>query len=289
MKQYIVRLSVFTILLFGAKPAATLADSVYWHVGQAVAEGGTQTGTEALEAAKAEARASGKYVFFVVGNYNCSGCTRLTDEYCEDPVIRALLDPYYVCCYIYAYDDDNWPLALSYYNEIDPNSNFPWAWIVDPNETSPSPLAAAGDFYGTAILEALLNDNKPTLPTYSNWIGGFGLPVEEQGYDDDPAEDGVQNLLKYACDLAPTNYCASTNLMQDVVSNGTFGVVYFKSKTAIGVQLDPVWVASLTNTGWTAAGVSTEQLGDEDGREKWKATLPSAGEQGFMRLQAVQE
>lgn len=175
MKSHKVKFAILFLLLLGAKPVATLADTNHWHKSVQ----GVITGAQALEAAKIEARAAGKYVFLVVGNYKCMGCDSLKDELCEDPAIRALLDPYYVCCYLYAYDDTNWPLALSYNNVLKLGSYFPWAWIVDPNETEPAPLAGKNNFYGTGQLKVLLNDNKPTLPPHID-ADSEGLTEEQE-------------------------------------------------------------------------------------------------------------
>ncbi len=53
--------------------------------------------------------------------------------------------------------------------------------------------------FGVAIAEAVPSDG------FAEWIAGFpGIPDGLRGPDDDPANDGIANLLKYALGLDPT-------------------------------------------------------------------------------------
>lgn len=267
------------VLMWGALSATTFAGDLIWH----------PTKAEAL----AEIAATGKKrIMLLIGNATCHGCENTKYWWAEDSRVKPTLEAHYVLWY---HDEGVYPFSevSDYYAKMPPPSggSLPHSWVLDASDRNNlfALDVRAGELYPGGIFENFITPWIPTVPTFSEWIGDFGLPAGEEGATNCPAGDGIPNLLKYASGLAPTNPCAPGDLMQGVVSNGTFEMVYFKSKETVDVQLDPIWIASLTNTEWTATGIDTEQLADEAGREKWKATLSSPEEKGFIRLQAVQE
>lgn len=274
MKPYIVRLSVLTILVLAAKanavpnPYATLV----WH----------DTLAEALQ----EAQDTGKKRIYAVSwNEGCGLCETTKEWYAEDPSVKPIIEEHYILWTPHHYNDTDF--RSTYYSQIPPGGSLPYVFVLDVDNLATVLDSGTGTQYPNFIYDMLF-PLIPVAPTFAEWIETFGLPAEEQGHDDCPGEDGVPNLLKYACDLTPTNYCATTNLMQTGSYTGAFEVVYFKSKDTVDVQLDPVWSDSLTNGTWTTTGIATGQLEDEDGREKWKVVVPASQKQGFIRLRATQ-
>ena len=286
MKIYSLKRLMLGLLIANTASATTLT----WHATRA--------------AAVAEAQATGKQrIFLLIGNASCGGCANTKYYWCESTTLytgadgnqysaKQLIEDHYVLWYCDEWVDEYRQEGWVYYSQMKPDvtSSLPHSWIIDVNTMNA--LDVAGDEqYPNMLVDRFSTwmPSEPALPTFAQWIQNYGLPAADQNHDDCPAEDGVPNLLKYACGLAPTNPCATTELMQGVVSNGTFGIVYYKSKETSDVQLNPIWISSLSNTEWTATGIITEQLADEAGREKWKASVSSPEAQGYIRLQAVQE
>ncbi len=124
--------------------------------------------------------------------------------------------------------------------------------------------------------------------SYSEWLADEGVPLGSREDDDSPAGDGIPNLLKYACDLsAMTNYSTADymNIATNLPSK-QFGIIYYKSKKAKDVVLEPIWSDSLPGTGnWSALGLSIEKIGENQERETWRAVLTDE-DKGFFKLQA---
>jgi hypothetical protein len=124
--------------------------------------------------------------------------------------------------------------------------------------------------------------------TYSYWLmNNPGIPAALRAVSDIPVSDGVPNLIKYACGLPAMDACTTADLMSiERGSSNTFSVLYYKSKTAGDVILQPVWAETLYGP-WSALDIATELVGEDAQREQWKASIP-VGNSGFIRLRAIQ-
>jgi hypothetical protein len=114
-----------------------------------------------------------------------------------------------------------------------------------------------------------------------------GVPANEQGYSDDPAGDGIQNLLKYAIGLNPMEACSEVDVMEPVADETGASIIYNKSKDAEDVQLFPIWSDKLVPSNWNADGFEFEKMSETDVSETWQATHSVTGGCGYIRLKAT--
>jgi len=138
-----------------------------------------------------------------------------------------------------------------------------------------------------------------------NWAIGQNVPTEKLSIYDIPANDGVANLLKYASDLPATNVVTTADLM-DIYDGGAggltllnagsldlpeegFAIIYYKSKSATGVVLEPIWCTNLVEDIWLDTDITSQYLDDTGDRERWKATIPADIPSAFIRLRATAE
>jgi len=123
--------------------------------------------------------------------------------------------------------------------------------------------------------------------TYSAWSFYEEIPFDQCEYSDTPADDGIPNLLKYACGLSALQECCSSDLMTIASdsNSSTFSVNYKRSKFALDVMLEAVWAPSLTGP-WIPAGITEQYLGQDADNYYYKASIP-VGERGFIRLRAT--
>ena len=128
------------------------------------------------------------------------------------------------------------------------------------------------------------------LSPYEITLIDCGVPKNEQGYEDCPAGDGIQNLLKYAIGLNPMEACSAADLMEPVVddTNGV-SIVYNKAKGTEGVELFPLWSDSLIVSNWNPNGFEFSIISQTDSTETWKATHSITGKCGYIRLKAQVE
>ncbi len=122
---------------------------------------------------------------------------------------------------------------------------------------------------------------------YDEWTVLEAIPVDRRAHGDTPAEDGISNLLKYACGLPAMLPCSSADLMDIVEESGTglFTIRYFSSKNAVDVILEPIRTEAVTGP-WLATGITDQLISEAGEREQWHAFIP-AGTRGFMRLRAT--
>jgi hypothetical protein len=120
--------------------------------------------------------------------------------------------------------------------------------------------------------------------TYAQWAADQGIPSDQRGYQDTPAGDGIPNLLKYACGLDALP-CAATDTLYiaDTAISNAFSIVFYRSSTATGVRLDPMYSPELIPASWTNTGIDLQLLSTGNKREKWQATIPASAT-GYMRL-----
>lgn len=127
--------------------------------------------------------------------------------------------------------------------------------------------------------------------SFERWVAAEWVLVDQRGESDTPADDGIPNLLKYACGLSATSAYTPQDLMTMSIDpvTGVFSIEYLRSKSAEGVLLEPIWTPALTlPDGWTTDDITDEPLDpDQDPEfELWKASIPY-GPSGFMRLRAT--
>ena len=153
-------------------------------------------------------------------------------------------------------------------------------------------MEAQSTFTGWDFVDTWNMDEYPVLSvfgalTFTEWLDAEAVPADQRGENDTPMNDGIPNLLKFACGM-PAMTVATRNLMD--ISNdvpGEFAVLYLKSKHTFGVTLEPVWAADLSGL-WQTAGMTLELLDENEDVEQWKASV-SIGDSGFIKLRASQE
>ena len=147
-----------------------------------------------------------------------------------------------------------------------------------------------------------------SLYTFSHvvdWAINQGIPSDQQSIYDDPAGDSIPNLIKYASGLMATNAATTSDLMViydeslgglNLLDAGLLGlhedgfaILYYKSKAATGVVLEPIWCTNLVEDVWMDTGMTIEYLDDIDNRERWKATVPADIPSAFIRLRASED
>ena len=123
--------------------------------------------------------------------------------------------------------------------------------------------------------------------TFTDWLESESVPINQRGESDIPMDDGVPNLLKYAC-----GFPAMQQAFQDVlcITNGaanTFSALYYKSKISTGVSLEPIWSTSLYGP-WLTTGMALELVEENEEQERWRVSVPLS-DKGFIRLRATAE
>ncbi|VGO21274.1 GLUG motif-containing protein [Pontiella sulfatireligans] len=123
---------------------------------------------------------------------------------------------------------------------------------------------------------------------FSAWLAGQGVPTNIRGEEDCPMGDGIANLLKYACGLPAMQVRNASDYMGVLMDNGsaTFTMEYYKSATATGVLLQPIWKTALDEA-WDLDDITVGFVQNEGDRELWRASIPLSDESGFMSLQAT--
>lgn len=156
--------------------------------------------------------------------------------------------------------------------------NFSGSYVTASESDGAAQMISEIEFY----LESYV-----TPVPYLEWTENESIPANLRAYTDTPAGDGIPNLIKYACGLPAMTPATTVQLLQIVEdpAAGRFEITYYKSKSAIGVTLDPIH-APLLSGPWTTVGVTVEQIGEEGDREIWKAWI-TKDQQGFMRLRAI--
>ena len=125
-----------------------------------------------------------------------------------------------------------------------------------------------------------------TPGTYNYWVMDTEIPSGLRSQADIPFDDGIPNLIKYACGLPAMDICTTADLMSiEPDDSETFSILYYKSKTADDVTLQPIWAETLFGP-WSALDITTDMIGEDVDREQWKASIP-LDESGFIRLQVV--
>jgi len=149
-------------------------------------------------------------------------------------------------------------------------------------------VTADGYLSDMAVDNIRLVDASGIAPlSFEVWLVSESVPGGEQGESDDPANDGIANLLKYACGI-PALQVSSTADLLDIVPGATpdvFAVRYYRDSTAVDVILEPIWAETLSGP-WYTTGISKELI-DADGTiQEWRGSIP-LDQTGFIRLRAT--
>jgi hypothetical protein len=122
---------------------------------------------------------------------------------------------------------------------------------------------------------------------YMDWLEYYSVPLSLRGENDSPANDGVPNLIKYACGLPAMTPASTPDFLAIIKGDpGLFSVQYRVSRSALSVKLEPVW--SNTAVGpWLTNGVEKSILYSGTDSERWKASIPLSSS-GFIKLRASQ-
>ena len=123
--------------------------------------------------------------------------------------------------------------------------------------------------------------------SYTDWTVLEGIPVGQRDHSATPVNDGIPNLLKYACGLPALQQCTTDDLMTIAVNDGssTFAINFSYFKRVVNVDLDAVWAPSLTEQMVTNDVIY--QITGEDDKYQYRRGSISLGESGFMRLRAT--
>jgi hypothetical protein len=192
--------------------------------------------------------------------------------------------------------DGSWHQALwSRVGEQHTAANVPWSeGVVDLSAFSGNIIVRLRAVIGSGFTSDIAVDNirffnEGIIPplTFSSWLASQSVPLNQREPEDAPADDGVANLLKYACGLSAMQPVTTSDLLVIVPSAapGLFSVSYKKDVDAVDVILEPIWAPTLTNA-WSATGITAEFIGQNNGLEEWRATIPLA-DAGFIALRAT--
>ena len=138
-----------------------------------------------------------------------------------------------------------------------------------------------------AIDNISLNDEiAVAVGSFDTWAINESIPEGIRGENATPAEDGIANLLKYACGLPAMQAYSSSNLISIVEGEaGTFSVRYYKAKKSSDVSLEPIWTTSLLSS-WSTTNITNVLVNDGTDIEEREASIP-LDDSGFIRLRAT--
>ncbi|MBB5031505.1 RCC1 domain-containing protein [Prosthecobacter vanneervenii] len=169
--------------------------------------------------------------------------------------------------------------------------------VASGSASSPIPL----NFGDTAITTVVTAQDGSTTKTYvvtvtrptilQDWRQTYFGTAASTGTTADPSDfdnDGIPNLIEWACHLDPT---ARNTLPVTTVSNGTnFEYTYTRSTAAVtaGASFTVEWSDSLASGSWSSAGVTQTVLSDDGTTQQVKAVIPvNAASAKFARLSVV--
>jgi lysophospholipase L1-like esterase len=140
------------------------------------------------------------------------------------------------------------------------------------------------DFVDTWCMSKYPELRSFALP-FDIWLSDSGAPAEERSWNDDPANDGIETIWKYAAGLDLLTAYSMTNVFYYNMESNEFSVIYYKSKSADAVIL-PEWKESLMDETWmTGSGLVNSKVSETSNREKWKASIPMQSN-GYIRIKA---
>ncbi len=159
-------------------------------------------------------------------------------------------------------------------------------YLTASEVTSDTLVTVTASFSGLTAEKDVIIRSAVESVAYFDWVLGQNITDFMYAHEDQPAGDGIPNLLKYACQLPAMEYCSTTNLMTVVIdrSSGSYAIRYRIWKSAVEAEIVPLFAFSLEGP-WYPVEISTK-IGEDDAMEYRQATIPLM-DKGFMRLQAV--
>jgi len=156
-------------------------------------------------------------------------------------------------------------------------------------QTSSTYTSAGWDFVNESVngeADIWLMEEYPKLRCFKmSYMGWISLQIEEKnlrGYQDCPAGDGVNNMLKYMFDMPvmqAVNYKYIKSSTQISVENNKFAVSYYKSKRAQDCEI----FSQKENNGWQR--ISDVSLTKEDSlREELTSQIDMDSDVGYMNI-----
>jgi len=149
------------------------------------------------------------------------------------------------------------------------------------------------DFGGNNVLYALHTNNGLVayrlLADLSGWLASAGVPVNQRGAQDDPAGDGVPNLLKFALGIPP--FVSARDRLPVAAIQEQDGAHYLtmsvpRNPAAVGIILEAEVSSDLIE--WEAGPAYTTVLVDTDHLIVFRDNVSLGDERRFMRLRVIQ-
>lgn len=178
------------------------------------------------------------------------------------------------------------------------NSSVKWMLMPASNRicsVSYTLVDAVGEVYSLLGGEVTLNGNNAIISgdttvegqlSYQSWV--LNLPEDDRDWRDCPANDGIENIWKYAAGLSAASRYSKDDLFVYDNVDGCFSVKYFISKRSGGVWVVPEWNIELSGEAWTSIGLTNLKVGENPTQEIWRASIPLE-ETGFIRLKVTLE
>jgi hypothetical protein len=132
----------------------------------------------------------------------------------------------------------------------------------------------------------------PDAKTFDTWLSTHFsasqlLDATLSGPGASPSGDGISNLEKYAYGLDPW-LTAPVQALPRIDPNsppGVFSLLFRISKNALGITVSPLWAPSIGSTDWSAHGITTEKIAEDDATEYFRSSVQTQGRSTtFMRL-----
>lgn len=187
-------------------------------------------------------------------------------------------------------------------------ANFSWnagavPVVLNPAETAPITVTFSTSLLGLQTAQLSLASNDPEERSFGMGLTGTGIMTLEawrkQNFgspansgaganDNDHDQDGLANLLEWACALDPTRH--SSMPAQGARNGASFEFIYTRHLAAMnaGMGFAVEWSDTLTSGAWSAAGVTETIISDNGTVQQVKATVP-AGSSGrrFVHLKVT--
>ena len=122
----------------------------------------------------------------------------------------------------------------------------------------------------------------PVLPRGFPWWAAAIPGAEARGPLDNPAGDGVPNLVKYACGLDPLVATPAAQRPQLVEAGAGWSFRWRRAMAAAGLLVGAERTDDIASGTWEQR--SGEKTADDGVLETWELPLATAGARGFVRL-----
>lgn len=122
---------------------------------------------------------------------------------------------------------------------------------------------------------------------FDGWVVDENIPEGKRGPLDDPADDGIENIWKFAVGLNAMTPHTKDDIFSYALDpiEQTFSMTYAIEKFRPEAEIISEWTHMLLYNGWDTNGIITEKIGETASQETWKSTIP-IDTKGFIRLRA---